>query len=116
MPDAIEAGPVSEFTPGTLVGVDRYAVGNSNGEMFAVARRCRHLMADLAEGSIDDAGCLTCPWHGAKYDVETGKMVLGPQGVFAKIPGLGTAFKVLTSILPLGRRKVVAREAVYYLE
>jgi len=99
-----------------VVGVDRYAVGNSNGEMFAVARRCRHLMADLAEGSIDDAGCLTCPWHGAKYDVETGKMVRGPQGVFAKIPGLGTAFKLLTSVLPLGRRKVVARDSTYYLE
>ncbi len=116
MPDAIEAGPVADFTPGVLAGVDRFAVGNSNGEMFAVARRCRHLMADLADGSIDDAGCLTCPWHGAKYDVETGKMVLGPQGVFAKIPGLGAAFKVLTSILPLGRRKVVARDGTYYLE
>jgi nitrite reductase/ring-hydroxylating ferredoxin subunit len=116
MPDAIEAGPVSEFNPGVLASVDRYAVGNSNGKMFAVGRRCRHLMADLAEGNIDDDGCLTCPWHGAKYDVETGKMVLGPQGVFAKIPGLGTVFKVFTSVLPLGRRKVVAREAIYYLE
>lgn len=23
-----------------------------------------------------------CPWHGARYDVGTGRMVRGPQGVF----------------------------------
>ncbi|HEY3717382.1 MAG TPA: hypothetical protein VGL39_22895 [Jatrophihabitantaceae bacterium] len=44
------------------------------------------------------------PWHGAKYDVRTGHMVRGPQRIFARIPGLGTAFKVLTHVLPLRRR------------
>jgi hypothetical protein len=36
-------------------------------------------------------------------------MVLGPQGVFAKIPGLGEVCKLLTQVLPLGRRAVVER-------
>jgi nitrite reductase/ring-hydroxylating ferredoxin subunit len=116
MSQETEVGPASELTPGTVKGAGRYAVGNADGDLFAVTRRCRHLYADLADGTIDEAGCLTCPWHGSKYDVSTGRMVLGPQGIFAKIPGLGLAFKALTLVLPLGRGKVVERDKTIYVE
>ncbi len=111
-----EIGPASELTPGTVTGAGRYAAGNAGGELFAVTRRCRHLGADLADGTIDDEGCLVCPWHGAKYDVGTGRMVRGPQGIFAKIPGLGLAFKLLTRVVPLGRGKIVDRDGTLYVE
>lgn len=111
----IEVGPATELTPGTVQGAGRYAVGNADGELFAVTRRCRHLGADLADGSIDDQGCLVCPWHGASYDVASGRMLRGPQGVFAKIPGLGAGFKLLTRLLPLGRGTLVEREGRVYL-
>jgi nitrite reductase/ring-hydroxylating ferredoxin subunit len=91
-------------------------VGDSGDELFAVTRRCRHLYADLADGSIDEQGCLVCPWHGSKYDVTTGRMVLGPQGIFAKIPGLGLALKALTRVLPLGRGRVVERDKTLFVE
>ncbi len=97
--------PAAQVPEGTVTGVEGYAVGN-NGDYFAVSRKCRHLRADLAGGSIDADGCLVCPWHQAKYDVTTGRMVRGPQGVFAKVPGLGAAFKALTAVLPLRRAKV----------
>jgi nitrite reductase/ring-hydroxylating ferredoxin subunit len=84
--------------------------------LFAVTRHCRHLYADLANGSIDEQGCLVCPWHGSKYDVRTGRMVRGPQGVFARIPGLGTVFKALTLVLPLGRGRVVERDGNLYVD
>jgi hypothetical protein len=42
-------------------------------------------------------------------------MVRGPQGVFAKIPGLGASFKLLTRVLPLGRRDVEVRGEDVYL-
>ena len=111
----IEVGPASELPPGTIKGVGRYAVGNADGRYFAVTRRCRHLYADLANGRIDRDGCLVCPWHASKYDVGTGRMVRGPQGVYAKIPGLGATVKGLTKVLPLGRREVVERDGVLYL-
>jgi nitrite reductase/ring-hydroxylating ferredoxin subunit len=98
-----------DVPPGTVTGVEGYAVGN-NGEYFAVSRRCRHLRADLASGSIDENGCLVCPWHQSAYDVRTGKMVRGPQGIFAKIPGLGAMFRGLTAVVPLRRRAVVERD------
>ena len=116
MGEEVEVGPVSELTPGTVTGAGRYAVGNADGELFAVTRRCRHLYADLADGTIDDDGCLVCPWHGSKYDVETGRMVRGPQGIFAKVPGLGLAFRALTLVLPLGRGTVVERDGDLYVD
>jgi nitrite reductase/ring-hydroxylating ferredoxin subunit len=109
-------GTTAELPPGTIVGVGKYAVGNVRGEYFAVTRKCRHLGADLAGGGIDENGCLVCPWHQSAYDVHTGRMVRGPQGIFAKIPGLGLAFKTLTKVLPLGRGKVTEREGVVYVE
>ena len=116
MADEVQVGPVSELTPGTVKGAGRYAVGNTGEEVFAVTRNCRHLNADLASGTIDPDGCLVCPWHGSKYDVHTGRMVRGPQGVFAKIPGLGAALKALTVVLPLGRGRVVERDDTLYVE
>lgn len=107
-------GTESDFPPASVRGVDRYAVGN-NGDYFAVSRRCRHLGADLADGSIDADGCLICPWHQSAYDVTTGRMVRGPQGVFAKIPGLGLIFTTLTRVIPLARRAIVVRGHDVYL-
>lgn len=98
----------AEVQRGTVTAVGSYAVGN-NGEYFAVSRRCRHLRADLAGGSIDADGCLVCPWHQAKYDVASGRMVRGPQGVFAKIPGLSQSFVALSKAWPL-RRGTVTRD------
>src|SRR5882757_7824181 len=106
--------PADDVPEGTVTGVGEYAVGN-NGSYFAVSRRCRHLRADLAGGSIDSDGCLVCPWHASKYDVETGRMVRGPQGVFAKIPGLGPAYIALTKAFPLARGHVEVREGVVYV-
>lgn len=100
--------PASSVPEGTVTGVGEYAVGN-NGEHFALGRRCRHLRADLAGGKIDADGCLVCPWHASKYDVKTGLMVRGPQGIYAKIPGLGWAFKTLTKVIPLKRGTVELR-------
>jgi nitrite reductase/ring-hydroxylating ferredoxin subunit len=115
MGDELRVGPASDLPPGRIVGAGGYAVGNANGKVFAVSRHCRHLRADLAGGSIDDDGCLVCPWHGAKYDVDTGRMVRGPQGVFAKIPGLGSANMFLTRVLPLRRGTVEERDSTLYV-
>src|SRR5579862_7199424 len=98
----ILVGKVSELGPGTICGAGSYAVLNVDGKRFAVSRRCRHLRADLANGTVDGDGCLVCPWHHAAYDPTSGRMVRGPQAGFEKIPGLDTAFKALTKVVPLG--------------
>jgi nitrite reductase/ring-hydroxylating ferredoxin subunit len=115
MGEEILVGPAADLPPGKIVGAGGYAVGNATGTRFAVSRHCRHLRADLADGSIDDDGCLVCPWHGAKYDVTTGRMVRGPQGVFAKIPGLDAMYKLLTRVLPLRRGHLEERDGALYV-
>ena len=110
-----EVGPVADLAPGDVRGVGRYAVGNAGGELFAVTRRCRHLRADLAGGTIDSEGCLVCPWHSAAYDVRTGRMTRGPQGAFAKVPGLDAAYLWLTRVLPLGRGEVTERDGTLFV-
>lgn len=109
----IRVAAKKDLKPRKVVGAGKYAVGSSDAggtELFAVTSRCRHLGADLANGGVDKNGCLVCPWHQSAYDVSTGRMVRGQQGIFAKIPGLGWGFKTLTKVLPLGRGTVVERD------
>jgi nitrite reductase/ring-hydroxylating ferredoxin subunit len=116
MATEVEVGSATELTAGTIKGAGHYVVGNADGELFAVTRRCRHLGADLANGSIGSEGCLVCPWHGSTYDVHTGRMTRGPQGIFAKIPGLGAANKALTALLPLRRGSLTEREGRLFVK
>jgi 3-phenylpropionate/trans-cinnamate dioxygenase ferredoxin component len=77
---AVPGGPADPLPPGTVRREGKWAVGNAAGQDFAVSRRCRHQFADMSEGSIGADGCLVCPWHQSRYDVQTGEMVAGPHG------------------------------------
>ena len=88
------------------------AVGISAGTPFAVSNRCRHLFASLGQGRVVDDGCLECPWHGARYDVATGKMVRGPQGAFRPISGV---IKATTGARPLQTYPVEVRDGAIWL-
>ena len=109
-------GTEEELGPGSVRGVGDWAVLNVAGKRYAVSRKCRHLRADLANGHIDADGCLVCPWHQSAYDPTNGRMVVGPQAGFEKVPGLDAAFKLLTKVWPLRRAKVVEREGKVYVQ
>jgi nitrite reductase/ring-hydroxylating ferredoxin subunit len=115
MSETHEVGPVADLPSGAVTGGGPYAVGNISGELFAVSRRCRHLGADLANGTLDEEKRLVCPWHQAAYDVRTGRMLRGPQGAFARVPGLGTAYRTLTRVLPLRRGQVAERDGCLFV-
>ena len=88
------------------------AVGISTGKPFAVSNRCRHLFASLGNGYVTDDGCLQCPWHGARYDVATGKMVRGPQGAFKPLAG---AVRATTGARGLRTFPVEVRDGAIWL-
>jgi nitrite reductase/ring-hydroxylating ferredoxin subunit len=88
------------------------AVGISAGKPFALSNRCRHLFASLGEGQVTDEGCLQCPWHAARYDVGTGKMVRGPQGAFKPLAGV---VKATTGAIPLKTFPVELRDGAIWL-
>ena len=54
---------------------------NVNGNYYAIANRCTHKNGDLSKGSLD-GNIITCPVHGARFDVTTGKAVAGPKIAF----------------------------------
>ena len=108
-------GRSEDLPPGEVTGAGRWAVGNADGTFFALTRRCRHLGVDLAGGHVDGEGCLVCPWHGSRYDPRTGRMVEGPRGAFAKVPGLGASLKALTRVAPLGVGRVEERDGTLFV-
>jgi nitrite reductase/ring-hydroxylating ferredoxin subunit len=92
----------------------KLAVGVSEGKPFAVSDRCRHLFASLGKGRIAEDGCLECPLHRARYDVRTGQMMRGPQGIaFAAARGVVRA--AVNTGAPLRRYPVVERDGVLFL-
>jgi nitrite reductase/ring-hydroxylating ferredoxin subunit len=68
---------VEDVAPGTVTAVTagdvQIALANVDGRFYAMQGVCLHLQGPLGEGTIDDDHYLTCPWHGWKYHVETGK-------------------------------------------
>ena len=101
-----------ELPPGSVRRAGPWAVGNRDGELFAVSRRCRHQLGDLSEGTIDADGCLVCPWHQSRYDVRTGEMVEGPKGFLGyhgPTPGYTQLVALLGRIARLRVRRAVRR-------
>jgi len=76
----VKVARTDEIKPGQARLVDargrQIALFNINGEFFAIDNMCTHEQASLAEGEISGHE-VTCPLHGAKFDVRTGS-VLGP--------------------------------------
>ncbi len=48
-----------------------------NDEIHALADTCSHAGGPLSEGKLED-GAVVCPWHGSRFDLETGKVLDGP--------------------------------------
>lgn len=47
------------------------------GECFAIDNICTHKGGPLAEGILEGHR-VTCPWHGAEFDVKSGEVLAGP--------------------------------------
>ncbi|MGD0728609.1 MAG: Rieske 2Fe-2S domain-containing protein, partial [Candidatus Micrarchaeaceae archaeon] len=58
-------------------GHDEIVIANVDGKFYAMHGLCHHQGGPLAEGELD-SNVITCPWHGAKWDVTTGKLVEFP--------------------------------------
>ncbi len=54
----------------------KIAIFNVDETFYAVDDTCTHVGGPLSEGELEETK-VTCPWHGATFDVKTGA-VLGP--------------------------------------
>ncbi|MDD5648786.1 MAG: Rieske 2Fe-2S domain-containing protein [Dehalococcoidia bacterium] len=48
------------------------------GKYYAIGGRCTHMGGELAKGKLDGK-IVSCPRHGARFDVTTGECISGPK-------------------------------------
>src|SRR5262245_29249951 len=66
------------------IGDKTLALFHCPGSYYAIDNTCPHRGAPLAEGFVEQ-GEVTCPWHGARFDLKTGAHLCppAPRGVTA---------------------------------
>ena len=81
--DFVEVAPLSEVPPGTMksyiAGIWQVLVANVDGRLYAINNACPHEGQSLSQGTIKGP-IVTCPLHGARFDVTSGKCTAGAQG------------------------------------
>jgi 3-phenylpropionate/trans-cinnamate dioxygenase ferredoxin subunit len=77
--------PAADITDNQSVAVilegKNILICRTNGEYYAVDNQCTHQRASLSEGRIRNC-FLSCPLHGVRFDLRTGK----PIGELTKVP------------------------------
>ena len=68
---------VTDVPPGAALLVGDVAVFNVDGRFCATQDKCTHREGPLSEGTLDGS-TVTCPYHGAQFDVTTGSVLRGP--------------------------------------
>ena len=66
----------AELPPNTLLSVEvgdiKVCLANADGQIYAFKDNCTHRDFPLSAGEIDD-GTVECTWHGARFDMATGR-------------------------------------------
>jgi len=88
-----KAARASEIPAGSMkmimVAGKEILVGNVNGKHCAIPNRCTHSNGDLSKGTLE-GNIVTCPKHGQRFDLTTGKSIQGPKVGFLKLKGKDT--------------------------
>jgi nitrite reductase/ring-hydroxylating ferredoxin subunit len=78
----VEVAKIEEIPSGKMKHVEldgkEIVVADLNSKFYAMDDRCGHMNALLSMGNISNDGVVTCPFHGARFDITTGKKVKEP--------------------------------------
>lgn len=89
--DAVALGPASALRREPCV-VDafggRWRIAWRNGAWLVHATSCPHRGGPLGDAPLDADGCVTCPWHGYRFDVTTGHSADGRRLSLPRPPRL----------------------------
>ena len=87
MPQFITVATTDELAdqPAKLVEVEgqKIALFRVDGGFYALSDTCTHRRGSLSEGMVEGAE-VTCPWHGATFDIRSGAVLGPPAGQAAK--------------------------------
>ena len=81
MGEFVKVAKTQDLPPGrgmcVEAGGERVALFNVDGAFYAIGDTCTHAGGPLSEGEL--AGkVVTCPWHGATFDVTSGAVLTRP--------------------------------------
>jgi len=74
---AVNEFRISDVPPGSALLVGDAAVFNVAGSFCATQGKCTHRQGPLSKGKLDGS-TVTCPLHGAQFNVCTGAVLRGP--------------------------------------
>ena len=81
MTDFIKVAELNDLADGELMAVEvddeLVCLARVEDSVYAFTDNCTHISGPLNEGELDGE-VLTCPWHGAQFNVRTGKVLRGP--------------------------------------
>jgi 3-phenylpropionate/trans-cinnamate dioxygenase ferredoxin component len=76
-----DAADVHDLKDGKLYPVEvdgeLICLARVDGQVCAFTDNCTHISGPLNQGGFD-GHVVTCPWHGAQFDVRSGKVLRGP--------------------------------------
>ena len=80
MSEVIKVASTKDLSVGRAIAVTvkdkTIAVFNVDGQFYAIDDTCSHAGGPLSEGELT-GNIVTCPWHGATFDVTKGTPVNG---------------------------------------
>jgi nitrite reductase/ring-hydroxylating ferredoxin subunit len=72
----VRAASLEDVPPNALLGVElngkKICLANADSRIYAFADNCTHRDFPMHAGTIED-GEVECAWHGAKFDMATGR-------------------------------------------
>ena len=79
----VRVAALSELPDGSVMGVEaggqRICLAHCDGEVYAFSDNCSHRDFPLSNGELDADDCsITCEWHGAAFDIRTGRPLCPP--------------------------------------
>lgn len=75
---AAKAGELPENSAKLVEAAGNYiALVHGGGGYYAIANECTHVGGPICEGSVHGEE-VTCPWHGARFNIKTGQAIAGP--------------------------------------
>ncbi len=81
MSEFVKVAELNDLDDGELMAVEVDAepvcLAKVEGSVYAFTDNCTHISGPLNEGELEGE-VLTCPWHGAQFNVRTGKVLRGP--------------------------------------
>lgn len=81
MAEPLRAAGLADLPEGSTLSVEllgkRICLANVEGEVYAFQDNCTHKDFPLTGGDLDDHE-IACNWHGARFDVRTGRALCLP--------------------------------------